>query len=760
MKCSPCSSGHYQSRIGQALCVPCEMGMHCNSSYLEIPSGEIVVVSFRPFFVSSESVITVHGSGFKANASCEAHYECGPHGSMSFRACFASSSESLQATLQSESVKPHGCAVIIKFSNYGSSRIIQNGFVIAPAPSISGSIVPNFVFPNRFITISGMYFPPGGNCSATYGSLMTEVFFTSCQLVSHSKFRVFLGSNSPIIDGDLRIRVRFENYGNVQSEFSASSFSIQNPPVLTGPVSPHTVVRSDIVTVFGSNFPSSRECTATYGPSGEGSLFQSCSSVSSSTFCVKLGIDAVVASDLKMIVTFANYSASSTSTFVFSIAEEPIFSNRMSQSLALPGGLLTITGTAFPFLKTSCNASYGKEHAALSSFVACEILSSSLLTLRLGKNASNAMGQRFFISFGGYSRLFSGSSTFNIACGPGTYSVGPHCVECPAGTFNPSMGAADVSFCLPCPAGHFCLQGCDSEFGSGICSAGSFSLKGLGRSASCSLCPAGKFCLQGCSSEFGDGICSSGSYSIAGSGRDKNCEMCPPGSACEAGCQSPVLCPPGSFSGAGYDKCTPCEINTFAFSSGLSACELCNVSAGNYSWRGASQCELMEHNPILIDFNPNIPPPEPCAALIMCCALGESEADFTQGGCQGCDCSKITGESPRRPKSLDDVSVNRWVHASSHAASTTFILFSLSASSRQVVFIASESASFTVSERISKLRELAKNGMLDKSIMQIKIGSERYVTHQVKSVFLRDTCRLCCSLCCRKMLWKQTLGMR
>jgi hypothetical protein len=50
--------------------------------------------------------------------------------------------------------------------------------------------------------------------------------------------------------------------------------------------------------------------------------------------------------------------------------------------------------------------------------------------------------------------------------------------------------------------------------------------------------------------------------------------------------------------------------------------------------------------------------------------------------------------------------------------------------------------------------------MLDKSIMQIKIGSERYVTHQVNSVFLRDTCRLCCSLCCRKMLWKQTLGMR
>jgi hypothetical protein len=143
----------------------------------------------------------------------------------------------------------------------------------------------------------------------------------------------------------------------------------------------------------------------------------------------------------------------------------------------------------------------------------------------------------------------------------------------------------------------------------------------------------------------------------------------------------------------------------------------------------------MEHNPILIDFNPNIPPPEPCATLIMCCALGENEADFTQGGCQGCDCSKISQESPRRSKSLDAVSVTKWVHESSHATATTFLLFSLSASSRQVVFIDSKSASYSVSERISKLRELAKNGMLDKSIVQIKIGSERYVTHQVKRFF-------------------------
>jgi len=113
----------------------------------------------------------------------------------------------------------------------------------------------------------------------------------------------------------------------------------------------------------------------------------------------------------------------------------------------------------FRFFKTSCNASYGKEHAALSSFVACEMLSSSHLTLRLGKNASNAMGQRFLISFDGYSRSFSGSSTFNIACGPGTYTVGPHCVECPAGTFNPSMNAADFSFACLALRGIFVSEG-------------------------------------------------------------------------------------------------------------------------------------------------------------------------------------------------------------------------------------------------------------------------------------------------------------
>jgi hypothetical protein len=55
--------------------------------------------------------------------------------------------------------------------------------------------------------------------------------------------------------------------------------------------------------------------------------------------------------------------------------------------------------------------------------------------------------------------------------------------------------------------------------------------------------------------------------------------------------------------------------------------------------------------------------------------------------CQGCDCFKITPESPLRSKFLDAVSVKRRVHASLHAASATFILFSLSAYSRQVVFI-------------------------------------------------------------------------
>jgi hypothetical protein len=123
----------------------------------------------------------------------------------------------------------------------------------------------------------------------------------------------------------------------------------------------------------------------------------------------------------------------------------------------------------------------------------------------------------------------------------------------------------------------------------------------------------------------------------------------------------------------------------------------------------------------------------------MCCALGENEADFTQGGCQGCDCSTISQESARRRSksldALDAVSVTKWVHESSHATATTFLLFSLSASSQQVIFIDSKSASYTVSERISKLRELAKNGMLDKSIMLIKIGSEQFVPHQVKIFF-------------------------
>jgi hypothetical protein len=132
---------------------------------------------------------------------------------------------------------------------------------------------------------------------------------------------------------------------------------------------------------------------------------------------------------------------------------------------------------------------------------------------------------------------------------------------------------------------------------------------------------------------------------------------------------------------------------------------------------------MMEHDPIYFEFNPPIP--EPCGLLIVCCLSAQNEDDLI-GDCAGCDCSPLE-QSPRRFKSLGAAAPKKRAHTFSHTTPSTFILFPVSESSRQLVFIDSESAYLTPSERISEILELAKRGMLDKSIVKMKVGGA-YVT--------------------------------
>ena len=126
---------------------------------------------------------------------------------------------------------------------------------------------------------------------------------------------------------------------------------------------------------------------------------------------------------------------------------------------------------------------------------------------------------------------------------------------------------------------------------------------------------------------------------------------------------------------------------------------------------------------LYFEFNPPIP--EPCGLLIVCCLSAQNEDDLI-GDCAGCDCSPLE-QSPRRFKSLGAAAPKKKAHTCSHTTPSTFILFPVSESSRQLVFIDSESAYLTPSERISEILELAKRGMLDKLIVKMKVG-DAYVT--------------------------------
>jgi hypothetical protein len=64
------------------------------------------------------------------------------------------------------------------------------------------------------------------------------------------------------------------------------------------------------------------------------------------------------------------------------------------------------------------------------------------------------------------------------------------------------------------------------------------------------------------------------------------------------------------------------------------------------------------------------------------------------------------------------------VHSNSHSTLVTFFLFPVSASSCRVAFIHSESAPSIPAVRITKLRQYAQSGVLDKSIVKIRIGND------------------------------------
>mmetsp|Transcript_6016 Transcript_6016/g.19233 ORF Transcript_6016/g.19233 Transcript_6016/m.19233 type:complete len:233 (+) Transcript_6016:65-763(+) len=150
-------------------------------------------------------------------------------------------------------------------------------------------------------------------------------------------------------------------------------------------------------------------------------------------------------------------------------------------------------------------------------------------------------------------------------CGPGTYTNGTGCDDCPVGSSCPG-GFVDPT---PCAAGRFAAVG-----GLAVCiSCEGGSYQDEAGATACKPCDAGSYCKAGAAAPL---PCDAGSYSRA-------TNLAAAGECTDAD--------PGYFAVTGSMQQTPCAPGSIAPSAKMSACELC--PKGNYA-ASATACEKCE----------------------------------------------------------------------------------------------------------------------------------------------------------------------
>ena len=189
----------------------------------------------------------------------------------------------------------------------------------------------------------------------------------------------------------------------------------------------------------------------------------------------------------------------------------------------------------------------------------------------------------------------NGLTSQNV-CEEGKYCKDQKIIPCPAGTYNPNRGLADVSQCKGCDPFKYCEGGQDSVTGNcdaGYdCSDGNFAIAN----------PAGKLCPPGSYCETGEPIlCPEGTYRDSeGATNVNDCYPCTAGYVCGLGtvnvtqeCPQGNFCPPGTSVNDGGTECgtgfvcptgspdqMPCDVGTFTDSPGQFICQDC--PAGKY----------------------------------------------------------------------------------------------------------------------------------------------------------------------------------
>ena len=198
---------------------------------------------------------------------------------------------------------------------------------------------------------------------------------------------------------------------------------------------------------------------------------------------------------------------------------------------------------------------------------------------------------------------------------------------CPAGTYQPSIGATSLSACLNSPAGYFVPVAGSAAFiavppgymssqkaiSPTICSAGTYS---AGGASACTACPSGYQCptagmsapLQCAAGTYAsggtacltcprgsycpDGIavtaCAAGTYDDSPGGRSFQCLQCPSGSYCSTP-TTVSTCPAGNYCPALSSTPTPCPAGTLRTGTGGSSLGDCGPCvAGSWCAAGAT----------------------------------------------------------------------------------------------------------------------------------------------------------------------------
>ena len=150
---------------------------------------------------------------------------------------------------------------------------------------------------------------------------------------------------------------------------------------------------------------------------------------------------------------------------------------------------------------------------------------------------------------------------------------------CPAGTYQPDLGAESATACLTCPLGHYCAAATTTPSN---CPGGTYgNATGL-TPGECQTCVAGTYCPPGSSAAT---PAPAGTYISADSASSLNDAVsCPRGSFCPEGATAPTLCGIGTYlsatGGASETDCTTCPAGSYC---GLGAGEPVSCPAGTYN---------------------------------------------------------------------------------------------------------------------------------------------------------------------------------